>query len=253
MLRSIFITVYFLFTIAGWVLSLIHVTSMGGHPGWFANTVVFSGLMFWWLYLRYGKLTNASFGGIVLTAALGAGALISVGYHRIVDPVSPFSFQLPIIGFFGWMLYHMWYCKVPKTKGLPEVATSSAQKFVLKMAHRGAWCGYSRYQIDQFKAKEDQLKEAGIDVQWVTHDMDALKKKLPGLNIVEPGSAGFASYSRSQVSPVGLSVFGFDSKGFSPFAILENENGDVIAVHTPKDLRNLPGPDYFLRYARSGN
>ncbi len=268
MLKSIFITLYLVYLLVGGTITGIHFAQDLSSLTAFAAMLTHVLAAFWFIYIYTMSKANASFMSILISVGAGITTLISFASFKINQDGLALDVMLAAIALLGWLLYNFAYAKQPKDKtglaigsALPDgTFVDSNGKSVdlrsiagkrLLVFHRGNWCPFCVDQKNDLNAKLDEFQRKGTSVVFISSQTPKSKSYVDGifdlqdLNVAYGEKVGLAA---GPILPMGLSLFGFKTRLHQPFAVLVDEQQNIMAIHKTKDYRVRPSAAYFLRY-----
>lgn len=263
-MRSIFISLYFIYIVVGLIYSAIMFSISPMGIGWFSSIVAHGIPLFWFLFVYLGRLTNHSFASLLTTAGTGTAFLICLGNNR-VNGSDDLSAILPAISLLGWLIYDRWYVvDVRKTQPMnpgeafPDITFKDAQgnDFKLSQSQKpkvvvffsSTWSAFSKFQQKDFERHISQFKEKGVELYFIGGEQ--VDSGASGIHfLTDQGQASEQlKLGNRQGMPMGLSIFGFHPPVHRPHLYLLDSNNLFISEHLTTDFRKLPNSDWALRF-----
>jgi peroxiredoxin len=270
-IKSIFISFYVTFLTVASTYTLFTFFANDDSVYWFSSALSTSIPLGYFIYLYLKKPADVQLLKMLILPMTGAALLISIGRLYLEGEEFALAAQLAFISFFGWLLYDMWYSKLPKTKNASNESTAdwtfdtpdgeeinpakTPSKLRMFVFIRGSWCPFCMAQLRDIGQEYDKLHDLDVQVNFVTHKADkfmvsAVSRMNPKINLLVDKNLRIATQlglSHKNSTPLGLQLLGYKSSEVRPAVVIADDSGAILKVHTPKDYRNRPEPAWFLR------
>ncbi|MBI1267314.1 MAG: redoxin domain-containing protein [Cryomorphaceae bacterium] len=263
-MRSIFISLYFIYILVGLMYSAIMFSISPMGIGWFSSIVAHGIPLFWFLFLYLGRLTNHSFASLLTTAGTGTAFLICLGNNR-VNGSDDLSAILPAISLLGWLIYDRWYVidvrptqPITTSEAFPDITFKDAQGNDFKLSQSqnskvviffsSTWSAFSKFQQKDFEQHILQFKEKGVDLYFISGEQ--VQSSASGIHFLTDQGQASAQLrlSNRQGMPIGLTLVGFHPPMHRPHLYLLDPNNQIISEHVTTDFRKLPNSEWALRF-----
>lgn len=269
--KSIFISFYVTFLSVASAYTLFTFFTNDDSVYWFSSALSTSIPLGYFIYLYIKKPADVQLLKMLILPMTGAALLISLGRLYLEGEERALAAQLAFISFFGWLLYNMWYSKLPKPKKVVDQSTDdwtfetpdgaeiipakTPSKLRMFVFIRGSWCPFCMAQLRDIGQEYDKLHDLGVQVNFVTHQADkfmisAVSRLNPKINLLVDKNIRIATQmglSNKYSTPLGLQLLGYKSSEARPAVVIADNYGKILKIHTPKDYRNRPDPTWFLR------
>lgn len=269
--KSIFISLYVIFIVLASAYTTYTFLNNDDSVYWFSSALSTFIPTFYFIYLYIRRPADVQLIKMVVLPLTGAAMLISLGRLYFEGEELTLPARLAMISFLGWVLYNMWYSRLPKVAAASDVNVSDwtfktaegkeimpgkdSSRLRMFVFIRGSWCPFCMAQIREVGKEYDALHKLGVQVNFVTHKADrfmvqAVERLNPKINLLVDENLAIATQmglSHKNSTPLGLQLFGYKSSEIRPAVVIADDGGGILDIHMPKDYRNRPEPAWFLR------
>lgn len=263
-MRSIFITLYFVYLLFALIFSVVMFSISPEGIGWFSAIVAHGIPLFWFIFIRLGRLTNHSFVSLLTTAGTGTAFLICLGNNRI-NGSDNLTAILPAIALIGWLIYDRWYVvdhrktrTMIKGEVFPDITfkdadgrdfhLSKSQHPKVLVFYTSPWSSFTKFQQRDFELNSSEFEERGIELYFIGGENGRSNGK--GIHFLNDSGQAQTQLqlSNRQKLPLGLSVFGFDHPVHRPHLYILDQNNCFLSEKIVDDIRKLPNSEWVLRF-----
>ncbi|NQX92859.1 MAG: redoxin domain-containing protein [Flavobacteriales bacterium] len=264
MIKSLFVSAYITYLLVGFVISIYGFNANHSAVAWWASILGHGFPILWFTYIYIRRLVNHQFVSLLVTISSGVCALIAVAQYYVMGDVTLSPVILAWISFFGWLIYHFWYTRIPVKHNikegdrldLPELVSGrlNPNGYTLMVFHRGNWCPFCLDQLKEYSTSDLLEERSDVRILSISNQSNDRSSKFnfggqiefvddPDFQIGEKLNIKGMTYV-----PLGLQTFGFRTKHYPPISILLDSNSKVIAIQSSTDYRERPKLQYFVRY-----
>lgn len=267
MFKSFYTTFYALALIAGLVITSVHFSENPNSIGRFAAMLSYLIGILWFVYMFTMRLRNALFGALIVSISTATAFLITIGSHYVAGNGSLFSVRMALTALVLWLIFHVFASRMSKLNdrytigaAFPNVPLRNAQGEEVQLKnidgmkmllfYRGKWCPFCVDQGKDFVEALDAFAEKGVKVIAISTEeaKNAPSQTLFGLTDVDGQLGKELGIFRSRSLPMGFELFGFRKGQNEPLGVLIDANMHIVAIKKPRDNRERPTPQWFLRY-----
>ena len=272
-LKSLFISLFPVFAIFVFILSIMHSFQNGFsyfHIGRIiaslAVIVFFAGL-----FIKQRARTSSTLKGYGFTIIFGLLISLFGIYHG--EPFEISDTTLGVLLIIGWIGYIKWYSvfknrnsnilkfgnslpsfELENTKGEKVLSDSFIGKITIFIFYRGNWCPLCMAQIKEVVEEYKELEKRNVTMVLISpqpHNYTeslANKYQVPFhfLKDVESSAAKKLGIFHNAGIPAGFQVLGFETDTVLPTVIITDTNGKIIFADLTDNYRVRPEPKVFL-------